>query len=324
VRRRDVALAAACVVLLAPAVLLSLLRLTEPPWDRAVQAVAFTPFGLPLYAAALLLLGGVMLVRRTVALPYAGTAGLALAGLVVHAWWFAPQVTGDLPAAAPDAERVVVMTSNVLKGHADVVGLLDQVRDHDVDVLVVGEITESSLAEMEEAGLESLLPFRAGRPGQDDTVFGTMVFSNQPTEPVASLDTAMGSLVVDIEGLRVLAVHPSTPLSAERWRADHATILAAVEAGVPDLVVGDFNAAPDHAPMRALEDAGYRDSFELTNAGFQPTWPVDGLFGPVGLLGPVAQIDHVLVGEDWTVTGTERTDLGGSDHRPVLATVASR
>jgi len=324
VKPRDLALAGVCVLLLAPAALLTLFRLTEPPWARAVQAVAFTPLGLPLYAVALVLLVVVMLVRRTVAVPYTVTAGLAATGLVLHAGWFAPELTGDVPEPAAGAEPLVVMTSNLLKGGADTAAVMNQVRDRDVDLLVVNEITESSLAAMDAAGLKTLLPFREGRPGVDGTVAGTMVFSNEPTELVDSLDTAMGSLVVDTDDLRLFAVHPSTPVSPAMWRDDHATILAAVDDHDPDLMVGDFNATPDQAPMRALEDAGYRDSVELTNGGFQPTWPVNGAFGALGLLGPLAPIDHVLVSDDWAVTETETAELDGSDHMPVIATVAAR
>lgn len=323
-RLRDAALAATCVVLLAPAVLLTANRLTEPPWARAVQAVAFTPFAIPLYAAALVLLGVVMLVRRTVAVPYVLTAALAAAGLVLHSWWFAPLVAGDAPEPAAGAEPVVVMSANILRGRGDTAELMEQAREHEVDVLVVTEITESSLAAMEEAGLAELLPYREGNPGLDETVAGTMVFSDEPTDLVDLLDTTMGCLVVDTGGIRVFGVHPATPVSPPLWRADHATILDAVEERQPDLVVGDFNATPDQAPMRALDDAGYRDTVELTNGGYQPTWPVNGMFGLAGFLGPTAQIDHVLVSEEWTATASETTELDGSDHKPVIAVVARR
>jgi endonuclease/exonuclease/phosphatase (EEP) superfamily protein YafD len=324
VKLRDIALAIACVVLLAPAVLLTVARLTEPPWAKAVQAVAFTPFALPLYAAALVLLVVVMLVRRTAAVGYAVPAGLALVGLALHAAWFAPRLFGEVPQPAADAEPMVVMTSNLLKGSADGTELVEQVRDHDVDLLVVTEITVSVLAEMGAAGLGTLLPYHAGFPGLDGTVSGTMVFSNQPAELLDDLGTSNGSLVVDTGGVLLIAVHPSTPVRPDSWRDDHAAVLAAVEERDPDLVVGDFNATPDQEPMRALDDAGYRDSVELTNGGFQPTWPVNGLFGLIGFLGPVAPIDHVLVSDDWAVTETQTTDLDGTDHKPVVAVVARR
>ncbi len=304
--------------------LLTLLRLIEPSPARAVQAVAFTPFALPLYAAALMLLAVLMVVRRTVAVAYSLPAGLALAGLVLHAAWFAPRVAGEVPEPAADAEPVVVMTTNLLRGRADTAGLMEQVRDHGVDLLVVNEITSSSLVALEEAGLREVLPFREGNPGADGTVTGTMVFSTQQTLLRDVLDTRLGGLVVDTLGLRLVAVHPMAPVWPEDWRVDHDRVLTAVEEHDPDLVAGDFNATPDHQPMRDLDDAGYRSSMELINAGFEPTWPVEGLFGLVGFVGPVAPIDHVLVSDDWAVTESEATELDGTDHKPVVAVVARR
>ena len=62
-----------------------------------------------------------------------------------------------------------------------------------------------------------------------------------------------------------------------------------------DLVVGDLNASLDHPTLRDLVDAGWRDSVELANDGFAPTWPVDSSFPVLGLLPPTVQIDHVMV-----------------------------
>ena len=47
-------------------------------------------------------------------------------------------------------------------------------------------------------------------------------------------------------------------------------MLAGAKASDADLVLGDFNATSDHAPMRAWKDAGWRDSLELVNAGLEP------------------------------------------------------
>jgi endonuclease/exonuclease/phosphatase (EEP) superfamily protein YafD len=324
VRVKQLAPAIGCALLLTPALMLSLIRLVEPSWGKAVQAEAFTPFGLPLYAAALVLLLTVMGVRRTVSVGYSVPAVLAGAGLVLHAAWFAPMVVGETPAPAADADRAVVMTANVLRGRGDGADLVEQARDRGVDLLVVNEITGSALEEMEAAGLDDLLPERVGEPGVEDSVVGTMVFGTEPISLVDRLPTNLDSLVVDTGGLRVLAVHPMSPMWPDDWRADHADVLAAARTFAPDLLAGDFNATADHPPMRALADAGYRDSVELTNGGFQPTWPVNGGFGWLGLLGPVAQIDHVLVSDDLTVTETDNFDLDGADHRPVVATVAPR
>ncbi len=216
------------------------------------------------------------------------------------------------------------MTSNLLRGAADGTELMDRVREGDVDLLVVNEITISSLADLERAGLRELLPFREGNPAADGASSGTMVFSTQSTVLRDVLDTQLGGLVVDTGDLRLIAVHPLSPVSPDGWRDDHNTVLAAVQEYDPDLVAGDFNATPDHRPMRALDEAGYRDSADVANAGFQPTWPVNGLFGLIGFLGPVAPIDHVLVSDDWTVTATQTVEIDGTDHKPVVAVVARR
>jgi endonuclease/exonuclease/phosphatase family metal-dependent hydrolase len=120
-------------------------------------------------------------------------------------------------------------------------------------------------------------------------------------------------------------VHPHSPVDAALWRRDHATIRAAVASGSPDLVVGDFNATPDHAPMRALADEGYRDVADLANEGWQPTWPANGLYRVLGVPLPrLAPIDHVLVGERLAALGSSTVDLAGTDHRPVVAEVARK
>ena len=321
-RARDIGLAAVLVLLLLPAGGLTLLRLTQPPWGKAVQAVAFTPFALPLYAAGLLLLGGVMLARRAVGPRQAVTAAVAAAGLVLHAWWFAPLFVGDERQPAPDAEPVVVMSANLLRGYGDGAELVERAREREAGLLVVSEITVSSLAVMDQAGLGELLPYREGVPGPDRDVPGTMVFSAAPMRLVETLDTTHGGLVVDTLGMSVLAVHPASPIFPSDWRDDNEAVVAAAEEHDPDLVVGDLNATLDHWPIRDLVDAGYRDSVELTNGGFEPTWPVNGTFGVLGLFGAVAQIDHVLVSDEWAVTDTARTELDDTDHLAVVAVVA--
>ena len=54
------------------------------------------------------------------------------------------------------------------------------------------------------------------------------------------------------------------------------------------VLLGDFNATLDHAPLRRLLGTGYRDAADVRGAGFTPTWPYDGK--PV----PGVTLDHVL------------------------------
>ena len=63
-----------------------------------------------------------------------------------------------------------------------------------------------------------------------------------------------------------------------------------------------MNATPDHDVMRELDDAGYRDAGEVSNEGWQPTWPANHV-GILPLLPPLVRIDHVLIGDSMASLG---------------------
>lgn len=305
-------------LLLVPAVLLTAARLSGSDVSPVVKLVSFTPAGVLLYAGVLVLLLALVVRRGARRLPGL-TAVLALAGLVLHLAWVAPWYVDG--AAAADGEPLRVMTSNLLGDAGDGPGLVAAAADADADVLAVEELSTGALADMEAAGLGELFPYRAGAPDPGG-VPGTMVFAREPITDVEQLPTVMGSWSVRIGGeTDVFVVHPAYPLHIEAWRDEHAALLAAAEEQAPDLIVGDLNATLDHAPVRRLLDAGYRDATELSGSGFQPTWPATGS-GWQGLVPPVVQIDHVLVDDGWTATRTWTVGIEGSDHRALVAEVA--
>ena len=102
-------------------------------------------------------------------------AGVAVAGLALHCWWFAPQVTGANPPPADGADRLVVMTANIAQEDGDAIELVRIAGEEHVDLLVVEEISAADLADMERSGIADLLPYRVGRPASGGA--GTMVFS---------------------------------------------------------------------------------------------------------------------------------------------------
>lgn len=308
-------------LLLSAAASLTFARAVDPGAELWVQLVAFTPYGLFLYGAALVLLGVRLVVRRrTVVLVLAAVAAV---GLAVHAWWYAPQLTGSNPPPAAGAEELVVMTANIVQGGGDGIELVRRASEAHADLLVVQEIAPADLADMERAGLDELLPYRAGAPGAEGE--GVMLFARTELESVAELDTWHDAWVADMGDLRVIGVHPWAPTEVELWRDDFEAVEQAVSDHDPDLVVGDFNATSDHAPMRALADAGYRDAGELANEGWQPTWPAAHRVSVLGIPVPsLVQIDHVLVGPRMAALDMRTFELPGSDHRAVVATVARK
>ncbi|MGH3362208.1 MAG: endonuclease/exonuclease/phosphatase family protein [Nocardioides sp.] len=316
-RVRSVILWLVGAMLVVPALLLTLTRAFEPDGARWVQLEAFTPLALVLYALLVLL---VVVFRRHQAATIVVTA-VALSGLGFHVWWFSPMLTGANPPAPDGAETLTVMTANMNFGEADGIELVQAASDEGVDVLVVQEVTESLLGSMEEAGLEALFEHRAGEPGE--LAEGTMVFANVELGEPTPVDTAWDSLLVEAGDLTLLAVHPHAPTDVERWRENHDLLNATVTTERPDLVVGDFNATPDHAPMRDLAEAGWRSATELANDGWQPTWSLSGYVDDAGLpLPALVQIDDVLVGRGLASRGTHTVDLVDSDHRALVAEVA--
>jgi endonuclease/exonuclease/phosphatase (EEP) superfamily protein YafD len=320
-RAATILFAALTLLLTLPALALTLAR----PWDSTAGLVirlqAFAPLAIPLYGVVLVLcLAGVLLQARGRRTPLLVGALVALVGLGLHLWWFAPQVAGAEPAAADGARTLTVMTANLYRGTADPVELVAEATRAHVDVLVVEEVTAEALDRMDAAGLTQLLPHRIGSP-EDDDVAGTMLFSNENLGAPVQLATLFQGWRVQVGTMTVLAVHPAAPTSPEQWREDHRVILEEAEDSHADLVVGDLNASIDHPVLRKLDDAGLRDAAELADEGWQPTWPANHL-GVVTWLPPVVRIDHVLLGPDLVALGTRTVEIDGTDHLALIAEVA--
>ncbi|ANH38829.1 hypothetical protein I601_2411 [Nocardioides dokdonensis FR1436] len=308
-------------VTLVPALLLSVLRVAELEQGQAVRLVSFAPYALPGYAAALLLLLAVVRRRRAARVGVL----LALAGLVVHAWWLAPLVTG--PTTEADGEPLTVMSSNLLRGRGDAAAVVAAAVADDVDVLVLQEVTAAVLADLDRAGLDELMPHRIGHPDAGEPPFadtvGTMVFARTPLEQPVRLGTELQSWRVEVEGLTLLALHSNAPTDPAGWISDHAVLREAARDPEVDLLVGDFNATLDHAPLQRLVSDGYRDAVEQSNAGWQPTWPDNGLFKGLPLP-PLVAIDHVLTQPGLAATGVWTVPIEGTDHRAILVELRRR
>jgi endonuclease/exonuclease/phosphatase family metal-dependent hydrolase len=308
-------------VLALPAVTLTVARALDSDNGRMIRIEAFTPLAIPLYAVLLVWLAFGATRGRGNRRPRVAAAFLALAGLAVHGWWFEPQVAGGNPAPNDGAARITVMNANLYEGRAKAQDVVDAVRDHHVDLLVLEEITPQLLQEMDGLGLATLLPDRVGEP--DYMVAGTMILANQPLTDHVRLRTTFQGWEARYGSLTVLGVHPVAPVDPAGWRADHAAILKQAEADHADLIVGDMNATPDHEPMRRLDDAGFRDAGEVSNEGWQPTWPANHV-SVFPLLPPLVRIDHVLIGDHLASLGTRTIDIAGTDHYALLAMVARR
>ncbi|WP_340540688.1 endonuclease/exonuclease/phosphatase family protein [Nocardioides sp. GXZ039] len=311
---RRVALAVVVVAILIPSAVLAALRLATPSAALWVQLTSFVPWAVPLLvvgAVALAILWWPKRSDRTTIAVAAVLVGL----LALHLTWLAPQWVGGAPRADPEAEAITVVVINARFGRADAVAVAERVRDEEAGILVVSEATPAFVEALTAAGISDRLPMFGGAAA--DGAGGTVVFSTDPVETIERVEMPFGTYVLRTQGQTMIAAHPRTPRDIDGWHTDHEALrVAAREHGVT-LIAGDLNATVDHEPVRRLLDDGYRDAAELTNAGWAPTWPVDR-----DLPLPVVAIDHVLVTDEVAVVDHSTFEVGGTDHRGLVTTVA--
>jgi endonuclease/exonuclease/phosphatase family metal-dependent hydrolase len=233
-----------------------------------------------------------------------------------------------LPRAVPggrgpaDGVRLRVMTSNMLLGGADANTIVELVRDRNVDVLAIQEFTSDAKEALAKAGLGDLLPFAslADDPGSP----GSALYSRFPLRQAGvkrnrgGFRQAYGTIEPPGAGaLLVESAHPLAPWAPKvnrDWREDLAAEPPADPDGTPRILLGDFNATLDHAPLRRLIATGYRDAGAATGQGLIPTWPYEGHPGV-----PKVTIDHVLVDRRIGVREMSVRSIPRSDHRAIVA-----
>lgn len=262
--------------------------------------------------------------------PYWTGAGLlfGILTLTLRHWWIGVTVVAvavalaavliprlvPVPAPVASGRQVRIMASNLDVGRADVTAIVELVREHNVDVLNLEELTPREAGEFDRAGLFDLLPYRVLKAAPRGV--GSGIVSRYPLTELSLAGPsllAQPSARVDLGGaaLEVVAVHPIPPTtSVTTWKNEIGGLPA------PDrtirILAGDFNATLDHATFRRLLKSGYADAGERLGQGFVPTWPSRGWSPPV-------TIDHVVVDSRVSVTGYAVFGLPGSDHRAVFA-----
>ncbi|HKG34883.1 MAG TPA: endonuclease/exonuclease/phosphatase family protein [Solirubrobacterales bacterium] len=277
-----------------------------------VPLVSYTPY---VAGTAFVPLAVALAMRRwaAAALSAAALACLALAVL--------PRIVPDASADGHAGPKLRVLTANLYRSRADPRELVRLVREKDVDVLTVQELTPGGAARLRQAGIARLLPhdYLATRA----SVYGSGIYARYPLRrmgaPAMPFRMPRARLRLP-DGLRVdlVCVHPfppSGPDAVANW-ADALRSLPDGGGGPVGVMAGDFNATLDHRELRRVLDRGWFDAADATGRGLTPTWPADRLVPP-----PVT-IDHVLADERAGVGGYDVLDLAGSDHRPVLAVIA--
>jgi len=215
--------------------------------------------------------------------------------------------------------RYDVLTQNTRLGDADAEAIAALVREGEVDVLSVQELTHDAAGRLRDAGIDALLPHQELSPTEVGSS-GAGLYSRHPLRRLPDVPGGVSRqvhAVAEVPGageVELVAVHPFPPTerSATRWREG----LEGLPRATPDrlrILPGDFNASFDHEPFRDLVATGYVDVAAARGKGLAMTWPSGRVFPPQ------VAIDHVLVDERVHVADAQVHTVPGSDHRAVLA-----
>lgn len=273
---------------------------------------AFASF-LPLFGAATL--AGLLFARRRLG----WTVVAALIGLTPVAIRVMPELTRDIPTAEKGATQVRLLTHNVWTGNADPADTAQAIIDAKPDVVMLQEVDGSFRPML--AALNQHFPYATKcPPGCDLAILSRW--------PIADSDY----FLKDAEGRKfgpamlwarvvgpgerpftVVTLHYPRPTSRDQAvrRRDVAQALARIERG-PLIVAGDMNLTPWAAAMRE-QDRALAPLTRMTRA--LPSWP---------RAFPVLPIDQLYAGPDWGLVSARRLPATGSDHEPILVTLARR
>jgi endonuclease/exonuclease/phosphatase (EEP) superfamily protein YafD len=305
--------------------------LKRPWWLKVLNAAAFWAFiGVPLLPLLLFLYSST---------PLALVTGAAAALYVAHILW--PMRPKRLPEPSPDAPRLRVMTSNLLKTNTDWSGIVETIRREAPDIVALQEVREGHVRALWHR-LGDAYPYQQMNPGRDAE--GMALLSKRPLRDVAVEMTAPDSsywqrvrICYDGRPLCIMNVHPWRPQprghyvgplrimvnydTSRRLRDMHILVQEASACTDEAIFLGDWNTTREGDAFRLLP-RGWRDAYDEAGAGPAFTYPVRAHFFGLYLPFPLFRIDHVFVQGDLTVLSYRTASMPGSDHRYLVVDVA--
>jgi len=273
----------------------------------------FSHFRLQYLAASLLLLTAFAVFRSPAFVL------LLLVTAVFNAIYVLPWYFGGM--AVEGDTTLKLLHANVLSSNDEYERMFELIETEQPDVIFLQEISENWRNAT--ARLHKDYPYYHVEPREGN--FGIAMFSRISLDSVTHVDspplsypTIVATMTVNGEALTLINTHPMIPLTRSFYEARNEQIQS-----IADLVkqsqgavilTGDFNTTVWTHPYRELEEStGLRNSRQ--GIGILPTWPT---FMPFAMIA----IDHVLVSDEIGVVETRTGPRIGSDHLPLIVTVA--
>jgi endonuclease/exonuclease/phosphatase (EEP) superfamily protein YafD len=226
------------------------------------------------------------------------------------------------PQAATAGQPFTMLTYNINGLNRDVEAIATAIEAHAPDVVALHEVN-TSMGKALEAQLLDRYPYRQRERGIG-------LYSRFPIKDYHAfqLGNSQGlwaqqcALLMDGRELTLLNVHPRSPagqprdIAAAAHAADVRDLLARVdEIDGPLLVVGDLNLSDQHAAYAKL-------TRHLGDSHREAGWGMGFTFRPFAVGPALWRIDYVLHSPDLVALDAELSEFGGSDHRPLIVTLA--
>lgn len=280
---------------------------------RFVPALDALASFLPLFGIVALL--GLLLARRR----GGWTIGAASLALLPVAIVVAPELAREIPAARPGTPQVRVLTHNLWVDNADPADSAQAIIDAKPDIVMLQEV-DGSFAPMLAALGQHFAYATKCPPGCALAIFSRwpIVDSDYFLKDAKGRKFGPPLLWARVMGpgrppFTAVTLHYPWPTSRDQAvrRRDVARALSRIDRGSL-IVAGDMNLTPWAAAMRE-QDRALAPLTRMTRA--LPSWP---------RVFPVLPIDQLYAGPDWGLVSGRALAATGSDHRPLLVTLASR
>jgi len=234
----------------------------------------------------------------------------------------------SLETSAANMDRFSIMTFNVGDGAAQPADLARVLKESGADIVGLQEVTRKQadgLAELLAQTYPYQIFIKDGIPGKG-------LLSRYPITHSEELDLDPGrpdllaELDVNDQALRVIVVHPQPPRihpDGIHWtaqtEAQFQRLSELASDGKPTVLLGDFNMTEHNPHYSVLVKAGLTDAYREAGQGPGNTFPLR--WGLLPLI-PLVRIDYIWHSAPLQTVEAKVGADAGSDHLPVLATMA--
>lgn len=279
---------------------------------------------------------------------------VCLAALTVNCYWHAGYffATNTVSAAAETAvltsadtsdSYARIMTINTLNGQASAEDIVRVCREQNVEVLCLQEMTDGMVSDLENAGINDILPYSVVSEGASMISNGgrNAIYTAAPTDDVSRnllpIDTSSmpaANIQVGNQTVRIVSVHPNSPIKGaeDLWDEGLSVIGSLSDYNHSYLIMGDFNSTWDHVRFRTLLGSSFVDASQQSGEGFHMTYPSESV--SLSIAGftfkipslPLIEIDHIVYSKNSgiVVSSLETVSISGTDHKALLATLEAK